>query len=826
MFLSPRSSRAMRAGLLVCAAALSACGEQGGDPLTPEPVPPAGPAELAQLKCTANVQAGRVSCDGAPSTGGASGLIVGGQNVYVNVISSQVPATPFYDPGTQTFTFNVAVQNLIPQPLGTTDGATPSASGVRIIFHQAPAAVTGSGAIAISNADGTGDFTGSGQPYYLYSGAQLGADGILAKDETSSNKQWTFSVPSTVTTFDFTLYVVADVQYPDGWVELASRGDTLLAGDNLPLNPVVKTAVGSVVPGAAVTWGTTDAAVAMVDASGVVSAVGPGTATLTATSGTRTGSLTVLVCPNLAVGGVYTALMPAAGALCVGGGGAGAEFMVAPVNFSTNTNLALTATATGVVAAAGPPSPAVSPFGAPRLSLSGRAPAPVREPDVAIESALRDRERSELGPIIKGGRGLVRREEGARLAITAGVPTVGQLMTLNTRTSSGCGTPTNRTGMVKVVGTHVIVIADTANPSGGLTDADYQAIASRFDTEVYPLLTGVFGTPTDIDGNGRVIAFYTEAVNLLSTPGSGSYIGGFVYARDLFSVGSCAGSNQGEMFYMLAADPTGENGNTFSADFVKGVTLGTLGHEFQHLLNASRKLYYYAAAALEPKWLDEGLSHISEELIFYQNAGISPRQNITLFGAGAGGLDTSAELAAWNEFSSSNFSRMRRFIERPDTSGAFETDDDLATRGAIWAFLRYAADRRGGSENTLWNELVNTADVGMPNLAARLGTDPFPWFRDWVASMYADDIVSGLGTDNQNQSWNYRSFWAGSGTLGASYPVGTRSLGDGGEVFTLQPGASAAYLRFGVGAGGFGHVNFSSVSAPFSLMQVSVIRTK
>ena len=53
-----------------------------------------------------------------------------------------------------------------------------------------------------------------------------------------------------------------------------------------------------------------------------------------------------------------------------------------------------------------------------------------------------------------------------------------------------------------------------------------------------------------------------------------------------------AGSNTGEMFYLLAPDPTGAiNGNVGATGFVDSVTTSVLAHEFQHLINASRRLY-------------------------------------------------------------------------------------------------------------------------------------------------------------------------------------------------------------------------------------------
>jgi hypothetical protein len=101
---------------------------------------------------------------------------------------------------------------------------------------------------------------------------------------------------------------------------------------------------------------------------------------------------------------------------------------------------------------------------------------------------------------------------------------------------------------------HAVIVADNLNPSGGFTDAEYAAIGQEFDTKVYPLVTQNFLTPGDIDENaGKVVVFYTRAVNELSPANSESIVGGFFHPRDLFpkagsaTLQACAASNEAEM---------------------------------------------------------------------------------------------------------------------------------------------------------------------------------------------------------------------------------------------------------------------------------------
>jgi len=805
----PVRARPALAGLAALAFALSACGDRGTPVDATPPAPtPAEPLLLASLSCQGSVASGTVRCTNSALPADARGyIIVGGQDQYVHVGSSNAS----YNGGTQVFSFDVAVQNLIPQPMGTTNGSTPDGSGVRLIFHAGPSVTSGSGSVSVANATGTGTFTGSNQPYFAYTGAELGGDGILSQNETSSAKGWQLNASPGIT-FSFQLYVVAEVPFPNGYIDLTPAADTMLPGGMQALTATVRSAVGNPIPGQTVTWGTGDGAVATVDVSGTVTGVGPGSTTITATSGARSGTAAIAVCPSLAVGGVYVA---ASGSFCIGTGAAAAEYTVTPVNLSA-ANLAYSVTGVGIVPVTGPPSP----LRVPGLEVpSLRGP----RPDDAFHLRLMRRANAEAarlrGALVRGpGR-------GARRNITPGVPSVGTVMNLEVG-QGGCTPLDSRASTVKSVGTHIILMEDNSNPSGGFSTAQYDSIAATFDTLVYPAVAGNFGAPFDIDSNSRVVALYTAAVNDLTPSGSGSYIGGFFYSRDLFSTASCAGSNQGEMFYMLAPDPTGAHGNVRSAAFVKGVTIGTLGHEFQHLINASRRMYGAGGPyPLEQVWLNEGLSHVAEEEVYYASSLHGPGENISVATITA----NQTQQDRFFQFAEANLGRLRQWLLRPDTAGPFKNADNLAIRGAAWAFLRYAADRKGGIESDLWSGLAFSPDTGWTNLANRLGTDPRPWFRDWAAAMYLDDSGTGPAATYTQPSWNFRSIYAaldynpGPG-CSCAYELAVRNPANGvAQAFTVSQGAGAGYVRMGVPASAFAGV---TSTAPSTSLAVVLMRTK
>lgn len=188
--------RPARLALAVAAAALAACSD-GNSPTVVEPILPPPASTVATLACTADVRAGTVSCadpDAPLGDGVRADRIVGGQNTYLKLASSNVA----YDAASRIFAFDVTVQNLLVQRMGTEDGQT--VSGIRVFFAGPPAATQGSGSIDVDNPDGEGVFTGSGQPYFTYAGT-------LGHLETSAPRRWRLSVPTSVTAFGFTLYV-------------------------------------------------------------------------------------------------------------------------------------------------------------------------------------------------------------------------------------------------------------------------------------------------------------------------------------------------------------------------------------------------------------------------------------------------------------------------------------------------------------------------------------------------------------------------------------------------------------------------------------------
>ena len=78
-------------------------------------------------------------------------------------------------------------------------------------------------------------------------------------------------------------------------VSLTPNASTVIVGDRLQLSARTSDASGNTLTGRAVAWTSSNAAVAAIDALGLVTAVAPGTATITATSEGKSGTASVVV---------------------------------------------------------------------------------------------------------------------------------------------------------------------------------------------------------------------------------------------------------------------------------------------------------------------------------------------------------------------------------------------------------------------------------------------------------------------------------------------------------------------------------------------------
>jgi hypothetical protein len=514
--------------------------------------------------------------------------------------------------------------------------------------------------------------------------------------------------------------------------------------------------------------------------------------------------------------------------------GADAQYVVIVHNNTLASTGSSNVEVTGIAVTA-PQAPSLASSVNARASLSVAGGFALRRRDVEAEMRHRRNEAATVAPLVDAARAWYA-SRPRRASLNAAPPAVGDVMSINVNIGSGNGCTDERkdiSARVAAVSSSAIVLDDPGNPRGdGYTDAEYARFAEVFDSVIFPLDTTQFGAPTDLDGNGRVLLVFTRSVNQLTSAGGDSYVGGLTHSRDLLPAALCPGSNAAEMFYLLVPDSLGVvNGNTlFAKSFVNQVTDATIAHEFQHLINFARRRYVVpGAAASEELWLNEGLSHVAEELLYYRITGGSPRSNI--------GFDAVASSSAFDSFLSyfaGDFLNYDEFAAMTTRTSPFASGDALNTRGATWSFLRYSVDQKMASDGRVWYDFVNKGDAGRTNMQNRLGVDAAglaALLRDFQVAIYADDFVAGVDSRYTQPSWNMRGIYPGLRHADQSpfeWPLQGTTLANGSvNSATLSAGGFAVYRFGGVeGADSFIRVTGTAASALPSAITVSVIRTR
>lgn len=619
-------------------------------------------------------------------------------------------------------------------------------------------------------------------------------------------------------------------------VSLSVTSATLQVGQQVTLSASARDAAGNPIAGKSVAWGTSAPTIADV-AAGVVTAVSPGIATISATIDAKVGTATITVAGTcagtplaLAVGEIHPLAGAERSSLCLAGGAAGSEYVLIPFKGDTvSPTVALSFSSTGTVAAT------TSPLLAGTVGGTLLTPTGERGRDLsrqrAFEAARRAQELRVLTPLLRARtHGLPAWSNITGLPAT---PTVGTTVSMNINVKDACINPSLRKARVAAVSTNAIVLADTASPANGFTDADYASFATTFDTLIYPLDTTTFGAPSDIDQNGRIVIFFTPAVNALTKNSDVGYVTGFFFGRDIFPVvaqpgfGACAGSNYGEMFYMPVVDPAQVYNRFFlSKDSVRIEAIATLAHEMQHLINDSRRVWVTNATDFEVTWLDEGLSHLAEELLYYRVSGLAPKSDLSLSAVTA----TQAKVDAVNHYQVGNLGNYFDFLGAPEVHSPYAPDDSLPTRGATWALLRYTLDQSPNATTTYTRALISANLTGMANFNAAFGSaipgGLLAAARQMAIANFTDN--SGLTVDPKYTfpSWNFRDVLPAL-SKSRTFPLLTRQLTPNAPVAFPIRGGGAGYVRFGIGANVTASLaSTSGSSAVPAVVELILIRTK
>jgi hypothetical protein len=294
-----------------------------------------------------------------------------------------------------------------------------------------------------------------------------------------------------------------------------------------------------------------------------------------------------------------------------------------------------------------------------------------------------------------------------------------------------------------------------------------------------------------------VVVLLTPEVNKLTNAAdctTSGFVTGFFYGLDLLA--SQQNSNKGEIFYALVPDPSGTQSCRHSVDEVLRLVPSTFIHEFQHMISWNQHVLVRGSSTDEELWLNEGLSHIAEEVasLLYENDPTQPRSTTEqIFPDSSQGYIVGNYVNGFLYLSKST-----------DVSlTLFNNDGSLEERGAAFLFLRWLGDQKGTG---IYRRLVETRLEGVANVEDKAGE---PWarlFGDFMIAAYSADRLPGVTPTAVPSRYRFlsrdlrriwqRFFDTRTTSVTRAFPIVPAALAPGGTTpaTTMVPGTATWYL--------------------------------
>jgi len=410
--------------------------------------------------------------------------------------------------------------------------------------------------------------------------------------------------------------------------------------------------------------------------------------------------------------------------------GAGAQYLLIPQSAASSDGVkrvdyTLAASAAGTTADVLPAAPGVVPWPVGRSMVTAGTQGTLQQ---RLDATLRRREQA----LVMEHRGAPRPSLDVARSDVPAPPALGSPRSFSVLSSLDATTFATTQARLRFAGQHILIYVDTDQPTGAFTDPELSAFGETFERDLYPVDVTAFGSESDIDGNGRVIVLLSPKINALtdrSICSTQGFITGFFFGGDLLPASK--GSNKGEIFYALVPDESASKSCAHSKASVERLIPSTFIHEFQHMISFNQHVLVRDGSE-ESLWLNEGLSHIAEELAskLYENRYPSPsgRSNPQqLFPDSSQGFITGDMTNAY------------RFLSTlPDHSViALTGSASLEERGGAWHFLRWLGDQKG---EAIYGRLVQTASTGTQNVEDKAGESFAGLFGDFATAAYTDSL--------------------------------------------------------------------------------------
>lgn len=139
---------------------------------------------------------------------------------------------------------------------------------------------------------------------------------------------------------------------------------------------------------------------------------------------------------------------------------------------------------------------------------------------------------------------------------------------------------------------------------------DLKTVLSEYQNKIYPAMQETFGSPSDIDGSGKIDIVFLDIRD--GSTSSSSFVAGFVDPINfqLDQMGSAVRSNQKEVIYIDAKELI-ELRNKDLSSGRPDIFFATIAHEYQHLIR------YQYGLGTDDIWIDEGTSETASDIAGY-----------------------------------------------------------------------------------------------------------------------------------------------------------------------------------------------------------------
>lgn len=260
------------------------------------------------------------------------------------------------------------------------------------------------------------------------------------------------------------------------------------------------------------------------------------------------------------------------------------------------------------------------------------------------------------------------------------------------------------TAEVAAVGERCYIFQEAAMPSRyeALTPELAAGAAARFDGEIYPKVTGAFGSEPNpgIDGDPRIFILFTRVVN------EGTALGYFSamnqYRRfNENGIEQFRYSNEKEIIFSAVRDKESEFKD--AAGFFS-LLFNVMAHEFQHMINWHQ---HSLNGGYEETWVNEGLSMLAEDEAGYGCQREFYARRVADFFAAAG------------SYSLDNF----KYLDR----GSY---------GFSYLFFKYIRERGAAPRNMVASPKNGRTNVEAEIVRAGIAPDFATAFEEFVTALY------------------------------------------------------------------------------------------